>query len=201
MTNTLNSIPVAIDPATNEVLRVERIPATDVTGMTVTPLFMKSEVSSATDYNGLVTFIHGLDNGFKASAKLEEKCNNVLRIIRNGGAGNLTRRDDYMIGYSGNTHNGTLLSVWSSYGRKATKKSPTRPADYGIRVSKPRLDELRAISPAIELLTSNFKFEDSNEYRGSFYSFNDLMQFFVSLAGYMEAATTREIIEAGANVG
>lgn len=173
-------------------------PATDVTGMSATKLFKKVEVNAPTDYNGLVSFLDGLQIGFKRLLSCDEKCSTALRIMRNGGE--LNRRNDYMIAYRGSTFKGDLVSIWCSYGKVATKKYDGRPADYGVRISKPYLDKLCANSEALQILFSNFKLEDSNEYRGSFYSVYDLMNFFNSFAAYTAAAAERSkvVIDGGA---
>lgn len=94
---------------------------------------------------------------------------------------------DTLIAYTGNTHNGNLVAIWS---RVAHKRAS---ADYGLRISNALLEKLVAKSDAIKILFSTATYADSNESRISFTNISDIERFLETLHSYL--VTARAISE------
>lgn len=96
---------------------------------------------------------------------------------------------DTLIAYTGNTHNGNLVAIWSRVAHKRAQ------ADYGLRISNALLEKLTAKSDAIKILFSNAKYADSNESRISFTSLDDITRFLETLHNYLIATKATKNIE------
>lgn len=93
--------------------------------------------------------------------------------------------------YVGSNNKGDFISVWSRIGSKRQE------ADYGIRIHENMLKKLSNKSKALEVLLAQFytAYEDSNEYRVSFSSLEDVKTFFNTLFAYVEAIETKKEVK------
>ena len=91
----------------------------------------------------------------------------------------------HIVTQSGDTNEGTLISVWNT-----NKKSRSC---YSVRISEDLQKKLIEKSKALETLLSSFKFVDSNENRCDFYSIDDVRLFFEKFFAYTEKAKNKNV--------
>lgn len=145
---------------------------------------MKTELFSkkVATFDEVVTFVEAL-----------EKHNFKRAITRKDGLykENYESKNTHLC-YVGSNNKGDFISVWSRIGSKR------QVADYGIRIHEDMLKKLSNKSKALEVLLSQFytAYEDSNEYRISFSTLNDLQLFFNTLFTYVEAVEAKKTVKA-----